>query len=1043
MLRYLCLIALIFLISCLQKQPDSALHPPQPHIFAAKGYQVPQDSIELPSLIPVDETKLKKIPQAKLKKFPAFSNEKTVPEPKSYAEIKPVTCTPGQYGINMPRQVRPNSKPFPAGQPVPVAARPMFMRDNANCKIQYLDVGQGLNSSLIWCLTKDKPGNLWMGTYGGGLVRYDGKSLTHFTLKDGLSTLYLSAVFCDTKGNIWYGNSDNEGGVGRFDGHTFLNFNQQDGLCFGRVNSIMEDKKGNMWFASDSGLSKYDGNHFTTYYKEHGLVNNDVNCISEDQSGNVWLGTVNGISCFNGSSFQSFSKSSGFPAENISSIFFDKKGIMWLGSNEGVLSYDGHRFSQIVSSKEFENNKIWSIISDDSGRLWIATFGRGIFCLDGKQLKHYSREQGLSNPFVIALLEEKAGGIWFGTNGGGLGRLDAASFLHFEQSAGIEDPYVYDIHEDRNGKFWIATNTSGVYSFDGKYMTHHVVKDWEFNHRFLEDRMGNLWTAHELGVSCFNGSEYTLFTETEGLCKGRIWSMLEDRAGNIWLGSEDGGGASKYDGKSFKTYSEKSGLSSGRVWSILEDKFGNIWFGTAGGGLNKYNGKSFTHYKLQGNPGCNNIICMKETSSGDILIGTDGGGLFIFDGKTFTNYTEREGLSFNHIWSIEEDAKHNLWLGTDKGLNCLIPTVKNDKNQTSYQIRIFHIEDGLKAEDFVVNSVCLDSKNRIWWGTGKALTQLDLNKFEVQSALQPEAQLGQLNLDGQFVDFRKLALAQHDSIWKDIHFSGVDAFHNFPKDLILPHTINHLTFFLKAIDWSSPEQVKYRFRLNGRESNWSIPGSENKADYRDIPPGKYTFMVQASCNSEKWGRTYEYSFEILPPWWSTWWAITFYVLLGFGSILFFLRWRESALRARQKELVVKVDEATFQIRKQKEFVEEQKQFVEIKNREILDSIEYAKRIQTAVLPPLRLINEILKNSFILYLPKDIVAGDFYWLETVNEMVYFAACDCTGHGVPGAMVSVVCNNALNRALIEFGEREPGKIFDRTRNLVLENFSKSDE
>jgi serine phosphatase RsbU (regulator of sigma subunit) len=117
-------------------------------------------------------------------------------------------------------------------------------------------------------------------------------------------------------------------------------------------------------------------------------------------------------------------------------------------------------------------------------------------------------------------------------------------------------------------------------------------------------------------------------------------------------------------------------------------------------------------------------------------------------------------------------------------------------------------------------------------------------------------------------------------------------------------------------------------------------------------------------------------------------------------------------------------------------IEEQKQ-------EIIDSIEYAKRIQTAILPPPRIVKDFLKDSFILYLPKDIVAGDFYWMEGMDDKVYFAACDCTGHGVPGAMVSVVCNNALNRALNEFGKRLPGEIFDKTRELVLENFSKSDE
>jgi serine phosphatase RsbU (regulator of sigma subunit) len=124
-------------------------------------------------------------------------------------------------------------------------------------------------------------------------------------------------------------------------------------------------------------------------------------------------------------------------------------------------------------------------------------------------------------------------------------------------------------------------------------------------------------------------------------------------------------------------------------------------------------------------------------------------------------------------------------------------------------------------------------------------------------------------------------------------------------------------------------------------------------------------------------------------------------------------------------------------------VVQQKEIVEFKNREILASIKYAKRIQTAILPSARSIRQNLPNSFILYLPKDIVAGDFYWIEKVGERVLFAACDCTGHGVPGAMVSVVCNNALNRAVREFGLVRPAAILDKVANLVIENFSTSED
>jgi serine phosphatase RsbU (regulator of sigma subunit) len=129
--------------------------------------------------------------------------------------------------------------------------------------------------------------------------------------------------------------------------------------------------------------------------------------------------------------------------------------------------------------------------------------------------------------------------------------------------------------------------------------------------------------------------------------------------------------------------------------------------------------------------------------------------------------------------------------------------------------------------------------------------------------------------------------------------------------------------------------------------------------------------------------------------------------------------------------------------KQKVIIEQQKNEVEEAHNEIKDSINYAKRIQTAILPPNKVVKEYLKDSFILYKPKDIVAGDFYWMESVKNIVLFAAADCTGHGVPGAMVSVVCNNALNRSVREYGHTTPGEILDKTRKIVIEEFEKSED
>jgi serine phosphatase RsbU (regulator of sigma subunit) len=166
-----------------------------------------------------------------------------------------------------------------------------------------------------------------------------------------------------------------------------------------------------------------------------------------------------------------------------------------------------------------------------------------------------------------------------------------------------------------------------------------------------------------------------------------------------------------------------------------------------------------------------------------------------------------------------------------------------------------------------------------------------------------------------------------------------------------------------------------------------------------------------------------------------------FILVGFVIVLFFVGFIIKAYRDKQKSNQILFEQKRV-IEENKEEILFAKHEIEEKSDEILDSINYAKRIQTAILPSNSVWNENLKNSFVLYLPKDIVAGDFYWMEKIGEKVYFAAADCTGHGVPGAMVSVVCHSALNRAVREFNLRKPSDILDKVTDLVIRTFEKSD-
>jgi serine phosphatase RsbU (regulator of sigma subunit) len=239
------------------------------------------------------------------------------------------------------------------------------------------------------------------------------------------------------------------------------------------------------------------------------------------------------------------------------------------------------------------------------------------------------------------------------------------------------------------------------------------------------------------------------------------------------------------------------------------------------------------------------------------------------------------------------------------------------------------------------------------------------------------------------------------------------------------------------------EKVLFQYRLIGVDTAFSLATSQKEVSYIELPAGKYTFEVKACLDDVCSLKNASYSFEISPPFWKTWW---FRLLSGLTIIMLFYliyRMRTETLRKRQVELERMVEIRTFEVVQEKKEVERQKHLVDEKNKEITDSITYAKRIQEAILPSRYSLAENLQNGFILFKPKDIVSGDFYWLEKQQEQLFFAAADCTGHGVPGAMVSVVCANSLSKALLEENLTAPGKLLDRTRELVVQRFEKSGE
>ena len=417
----------------------------------------------------------------------------------------------------------------------------------------------------------------------------------------------------------------------------------------------------------------------------------------------------------------------------------------------------------------------------------------------------------------------------------------------------------------------------------------------------------------------YNSLTFTHFTKKEGLSNNNVRSILEDSQGNLWFGNW-GAGVTRYDGDTFTHFSDRDALSNNYVRSILEDSQGNLWFGTYGGGVSMLRGDTITHFTENEGLSNNVVLSILEDRYGKLWFGTYGGGVSMYEGETITYFTEKEGLSNNIVQSLKEDNNGNIWISTEMGLNLLEfdhDSINGEKS--SPLIRNYGLQDGLKGMDFILNSVLLDSNNRLWWGNSRSLAMLDMNNFVIPVD-PPRIQLNNIEINEQFADFKNL---NESEVW-ELDFDSVAEFYNYPLNLELPYKSNHMNFHYAAIDWSAPHKIRYSFRMEGLNDEWSIPSYETIADYRKLPHGSYTFMVRAIGGAQKWSEAFEYSFTINPPWWNTWWAKVAYSIVGLLIVFGFVRWRTVKLTRHRKELESEVAQATLRIREQKEEIETQR-----------------------------------------------------------------------------------------------------------------------
>jgi ligand-binding sensor domain-containing protein/signal transduction histidine kinase len=934
------------------------------------SYLPPEINQQLNRGVPVQSVKPIKVIISSGKNNVITSVNGSFKEPRVYTIVKPAKSdsVPLRYSIKYGDTIyQAHEKVFPYPQQK-AALMPRFKYD-AIFNFQYLDVEQGLAHSSVYNIIEDKHGNLWFGTDDFGVSKYDGIFFTDYTTKEGLKHDIMRSIFEDKDGNIWFGTWG--GGIDKYDGNTFTHFAKREGFCNDVVRTIYEDNAGNLWFGSlGSGVFKFDGETFTQFTKEQGLSNDSLFSILQDKFGNFWFGTWgNGVCKFDGKTFTPFTVSDGLSSNIVRSIVEDRRGNLWFGTEGGgICRFDGNRveaimrgenlpdsstddltqkngiwvktFTTYAANQGLLDNKVYAMLEDSPGCFWIGT-DKGLCFFDGNSFTNYTEKTGLSNNQIRALHKDDAGNIWIGTLGGGVCKYTPNSFRYFTEKEGLSEKRVSSIIEDVKGNIWFGTWGGGVCKYDGKYFSNYTEKEGLSDNSIgamLIDKYDNLWIGTERGyVTKFDGKSFTYFTDKHGFSNSQIRTIIEDRHGNIWFGTFDGG-ITIYDGnrvealekgekipesettdlqkingkyyKTFRRFSSNDGLPTIDIITMLEDNAGSIWIGTNGDGLYKYDGKAFVHYNKKDGFNGPFVRSLLADENNNLWIATNGNGVYKFDGQTFTNYTENDGLSSDNVTSLVKDRDGNIWMGTTNGIMHIKNVPKTETEDA--KLLLFNLDqlDGLKGNNFRINSVLLDHNNNLWFGNSKALNTINLNTFKFPTS-KPNVQLNSVKISDEFIDFSSYKRTVEK---QPFQFSSVASYYNYPINLVLPYNLNHLTFNFSATDWSAPQKIKYRYILENLDNDWSNVSFRSFADYRNIPPGKFTFKIQAIGIAGLWSNTFEYSFEVHPPWWKTWWFRICLALCLIGVGIGFYYFRLNSLLFQRELLEKKVDKRTYELK---------------------------------------------------------------------------------------------------------------------------------
>jgi len=876
----------------------------------------------------------------------------------------------------------------------------------------HFSVSDGLAQSTVHKIFQDRNDLYWLGTQVG-VTSFDGVQFVNYTSNDGLAEGGVRAICEDQSGRIWFGHK--EGGISVFDGYSFKEVSVfEDTIGQSIISSILLDKDGQLWFTTvGAGIIKLinpesppDEYQFENFSGDE--LSDEVYGHFYDQHDGIYFVTKYGVVQYSDNDSSHFDRLMvpGVPTgDQTAAILIDSRERTWIGKFHGGLFRYNPRLDSTVMydlvKAGLNSNWVSTLFEDKEGNIWAGTFEDGMVRISPEnEMELFSTRNGFPGMKVWSMMQDREGNLLFGTNDNGLCVYKGDDFISYYKEDGLIDSQVKAILERTNGTYWFGTN-EGISilsrSSGGESMRDFLHLQGEEIKFLKEDKEGTIWIGtFDRGVLSYSRTGELYYDEhlNNSINHNQVAAMEIDLDNYLWIGTLEG--LIYYDIENKKLVntfirSREVDLQGNDISALHVDTKNRVWVGCQGKGVTLIDGGEFFPLDLGFNF---TPTCFTEDRNGMIWMGTEGMGLIQYDAEKQEIagvYDENVGgLLANHINLVEVDQYNNIYVGTNKGLNIY--------SRDEHRFYSYTRKSGFVGIETRPNASYADRSGDMWFGT-----VLGVTRFHPSSGLHIGSELT-TRITGMEVNHKMVEME---------------------RGLSLSHRQNSITFKYGSITLN-PDEVLYSIMLKGIEKEWRQPDRQTSEIYPALPHGRYTFMVKTRSSSGVWNNEpTSFRFVIRPPFYLTWYFIVSAALALGVLIIFYIKIRERALKRENAILEERVKDRTAIVVSQKEELAQ-------KNKDITDSIRYAKRIQFAILPE----ESPFPDTFILFKPKDIVSGDFYWFNQVGDKEFFSAVDCTGHGVPGAFMSIIGHNSLTKIVREYGILEPGKILTQLNKEVLE-------